>query len=96
MRIKILIYQDINLIRKAISAIIILTFIPYIVPLILNFSTLGGDIFLLLIYNLIFVPFAKINFNIELIYLLEVCHFIILIIKKSKLCDGFWNYLFSL
>jgi len=96
MRIKILIYQDINLIRKAISTIIILTFIPYIVPLILNFSTLGGDIFLLLLYNLIFVPFAKINFNIELIYLLEVCHFIILIIKKSKLCDDFWNYLFSL
>ena len=50
--------------KAAISTIIIFTFIPYIIPLILCFSTLGGDIFLLLVYNLIFAPFAKINFNV--------------------------------
>ena len=50
--------------KAAISTIIIFTFIPYIIPLILSFSTMGGDIFLLLVYNLIFAPFAKINFNV--------------------------------
>ena len=51
--------------KAAISTIIIFTFIPYIVPLILNISSLGmTNFFLLLVYNLIFGPVAKINFNV--------------------------------
>ena len=50
--------------KAAISTIIILTFIPYIIPIILNNSYLKGDAFLLLIYNLVFAPLFKINFNV--------------------------------
>ena len=50
--------------KAAISTIIILTFIPYIIPIILNNSYLKGDVFLLLIYNLVFAPLFKINFNV--------------------------------
>ena len=50
--------------KAAISTIIILTFIPYIIPIILNNSYLKGDAFLLLIYNLVFAPLIKINFNV--------------------------------
>ena len=50
--------------KAAISTIIIFTFIPYIIPLILNISNLGTTNFLLLlVYNLVFGPVAKINFN---------------------------------
>ena len=50
--------------KAAISLIIIFTFIPYIVPLLLNISNLKGDIVMLLVYNLICAPLAKINFNV--------------------------------
>ena len=51
--------------KAAISCIIIFTFIPYIIPLILNISSLGFVNFLLLfVYNLIFAPLIKINFNV--------------------------------
>ena len=51
--------------KAAIACIIIFTFIPYIVPLILNISSLGGTNFLLLfVYTLIFAPLTKINFNV--------------------------------
>jgi hypothetical protein len=51
--------------KAAISTIIVFTFIPYIIPLILNISSLGmPNFFLLLVYNLIFGPIAKINFNV--------------------------------
>ena len=51
--------------KAAISTIIVFTFIPYIMPLILNISSLGmPNFFLLLVYNLVFGPIAKINFNV--------------------------------
>ena len=50
--------------KAAISTIIIFTFIPYIIPLILNISSLKGDVALLLVYNLICAPLFKINFNV--------------------------------
>ena len=51
--------------KAAISTIIVFTFIPYIMPLILNISSLGmPNFFLLLVYNLVFGPVAKINFNV--------------------------------
>ena len=51
--------------KAAISCIIIFTFIPYIIPLVINISSLGiVNFFLLLIYNLIFGPLTKINFNV--------------------------------
>ena len=51
--------------KAAIACIIIFTFIPYIVPLILNISSLGVTNFLLLfVYTLIFAPLTKINFNV--------------------------------
>ena len=50
--------------KAAISVIIILTFLSYIIPIILSFSYLGGNAFLLLIYNLIMAPFLKINYNV--------------------------------
>ena len=51
--------------KAAIACIIIFTFIPYIIPLILNISSLGGANFLLLlVYNLVFAPLTKINFNV--------------------------------
>ena len=54
--------------KAAISTIIIFTFIPYIIPLILNFSLIKDDFFLLIIYNLIWAPLSKINYNIACIW----------------------------
>ena len=51
--------------KAAISTIIILTFIPYIIPLILSFSSMEVvDFIFLFIYNLVFAPLAKVNFNV--------------------------------
>jgi hypothetical protein len=50
--------------KAAISVIIILTFIPFIVPLIFKVS----DAALLLVYNLVFSPFIKINFNVAAVW----------------------------
>ena len=51
--------------KAAISTIIILTFIPYIIPLILSISSMEiVDFILLFIYNLVFAPLAKVNFNV--------------------------------
>ena len=50
--------------KAAISTIIILTFIPYIIPIIINFSSMGGDAILLLVYNLVCAPLIKINFTV--------------------------------
>lgn len=46
--------------KAAISTIIILTFIPFVIPLIFKAS----DAALLLVYNLVFAPLIKINFNV--------------------------------
>ena len=50
--------------KAAISLIIIFTFIPYIIPLILYIVSLKGDGIMLFVYNLICAPLAKINFNV--------------------------------
>ena len=54
--------------KAAISTIIIFTFIPYLIPIILNFSVIKEDFLLLFVYNLVWAPVSKINFNVSSVW----------------------------